>query len=80
MLPFNELHQQFNNKQQTYLPERISNCRVCIFSKFVPVSQTKFVPFVHNKNIVKTRSVLPTKDLNAEILLGGFNNHFVHIE
>ena len=35
----------------------------------------KFVQFVQNQNIVKTRLVFPTKARNAEILSGGFNDH-----
>ena len=47
-----------------------------VFEKIVPVSQTKFVQFVQNQNIVKTRLVFPTIDRNAEILLAGFNDRF----
>ena len=31
---------------------------------------------VQNRNIIKTRLVFPTKDRNAEILSGSFNDHF----
>ena len=44
--------------------------------KFLTAGSTKFVQFVQNQNIVKTRLVFPTKDLNAEILSGDFNGHF----
>ena len=36
------------------------------------VSHTKFVQFMQNQNIVKTRFVFPTKARKTEILPGGF--------
>ena len=43
----------------------------------VPVSHTKFVQFVQNQNIVKTRLAFhQIKARNAEILLEGFYDHF----
>ena len=44
---------------------RISDCRVCSFWKIEPMSQGKFVQFVQNRNIVKTRFVFPIKDRNV---------------
>ena len=37
---------------------------------------TAGMQFVQNQNIVKTRLVFPSKAQNAEILSGGFNDHF----
>ena len=54
----------------------MSDCWVCTFGKIVPMSHTKFVQFVQSQNIVKSRSVFPTKDRNAENLSEDFNDHF----
>ena len=54
----------------------MSDCRVCSFGEIVPMRHTKFVQFVQNQNIVKSRSVFPTKDRIAENLSEGFNDHF----
>ena len=42
-------------------------------------TSTLFKLYVKRKNIVKTRLVFTTKVRNAEILAGGFNDHFIPI-
>ena len=47
------------------------------YVEIMSVSHTKFVQFVQNQNSAKTHLVFPTKDRNAEILSGGFNDHSI---
>ena len=50
--------------------EEIVTAGYVSFEKSCLVCHTKVVQFVQNQNIVKTRLVFPTKDRNAEKLLG----------
>jgi len=53
---------------------RIFDCQVCRLLNNRASEPHKVR--TQNQSIVKTRLVFPTKDRNAEILSGGFNDHF----
>ena len=50
--------------------EEILTAGYVMFEKSCPLCHTKFVQFVQNQNIAKTRLVFPTSDQKAKNLLG----------